>query len=400
MSRLTAWRLAWGMWAVSVLAAALSLVLARANEPVSSSWSMALISALVFAFSTVGALVASRRPENPIGWLFCSGALLWIVGELALEYGVYALISAPAELPGGEWMVWFGGWSRGMGWLLIVLFLLLLFPTGRLPSPRWRPLMWGAVFLVAFFTLVVWLSPASDDLRLSFASNPLGVELGFVEPMSEAMYLALPLALVACGAAAVARFRASGGEERQQLKWFAYAVAVMVFLFVIGFALALTGVVEPNALLWTAPLFGMPVAVGVAIMRYRLYDLGLLINRTLVYGALTVSLAVTYAGSVVALQGIFRALAGGDSQLAVVFSTLTIAALFSPLRGRIQSFIDRRFYRRKYDAAKTLESFAAKLRDETDLDGLSSETVAVIRETVRPGHVLLWLREPGGGRDS
>ena len=147
--------LAWGIWALAVLSVALTLFLASLNEPSSSLRNTTFISLLILAFSTVGALVASRRPQNPIGWLFCVGAFVWILGELALEYGVYALITAPGALPAGVWIAWFGGWARGMGWLLIVAFLLLLFPNGRLPSPRWRPVLWGIVGYIGFFTLVV-----------------------------------------------------------------------------------------------------------------------------------------------------------------------------------------------------------------------------------------------------
>jgi fumarate reductase subunit C len=186
------------------------------------------ISLVLLAFSTVGTLIWSRRPENPIGWLFCSGAFLWILGELALEYGVYALITAPGTLPAGTWAAWFGGWVRGIGWFLIVGFLLLLFPNGRLPSPRWRPVLWGAVGYVGFFTVVILLSPASNDTRLAFVRNPLGLKIELIDLLLELVYVTIPLLLVAGAAAVIVRFRRSRGEERQQLKWFAYAVAVMI----------------------------------------------------------------------------------------------------------------------------------------------------------------------------
>ncbi len=293
-------------------------------------------------------------------------------------------------------MAWFGGWARGMGWFLLVVFLLLLFPTGRLPSPRWRPVLWGGVAFVALFTLVSWLSPVSVDLRLASVRNPLGLELEIVNLLGEAMYLVLPLLLVPSGAAAIVRFRRSRGDERQQLKWFAYAVAIMVVVFGLWLSLAIAGLVPSNALIWTVPLIGLPIAVGVAILKHRLYDIDLVINRTLVYGSLTGSLALVYLGGVASLQYAFRGFTGGDSQLAVVASTLIIAALFNPLRRRMQDFVDRRFYRKKYDAAKTLEAFSARLRKETDLDALNGELVSVVRETMRPAHVSLWLREPDG----
>lgn len=388
---------AWGLWALTVLAVATGLLLASLNEP-SSARNTTVVALVILAFSSVGALVASRRPDNPIGWLFLAGASCWMLGELALEYAVYALTTAPGALPAGALAGWFGGWARGVGWLIIVLFSLLLFPTGRLPSPRWRPVLWGAVLFCLFFTGVLWLAPESADLRLASVPNPLGLKLPFMSLLMEVLYFALPLTLVVSGAAVIVRFRRSRGEERQQIKWFAYAVAVMVALFLFWFSLALSGLVPPDALLWTIPLLGLPAGVGLAVLRYRLYDIDRIINRTLVYGLLTVVLVLVYAGSVVALQRALVALTAEDSSLAVVASTLLIAALFSPLRGRLQGFIDRRFYRKKYDAARTLDAFSARLRDGVGLDDLADDLTGVVRETVQPEHASLWLR-PGTGQE-
>jgi hypothetical protein len=192
--------------------------------------------------------------------------------------------------------------------------------------------------------------------------------------------------------------RRSRGDERQQLKWFAYAAGVMVILFAIWLSSETAGLVPVSTLAFTVPLIGLPIAAGVAILKYRLYDIDKVINRTLVCGSLTASLVAVYVGSVALLQETFRALTGGESQLAVVASTLGIPALFNPLRRRIQGFIDRRFYRRKYDARKTLETFSAKLRDEIDLDALNGELVAVVEETMQPAHVSLRLRSPQENR--
>jgi hypothetical protein len=392
MSGRTARWLAWGMWALTVLAVTLTLFFASLNGPSSSLRNTTFISLLILAFSTVGALVASRRPQNPIGWLFCAGAFLWILGELTLEYGVYSLITAPGALPGRMWMAWFGGWARGMGWLLIVAFLLLLFPNGRLPSPRWRPVLWGIVGYIAFFSLVVWLSPASQDFRLAFLGNPLGLELEIMDLLGGVLYLTLPLVLVVSGAAVIVRFRRSRGDERQQLKWFAYAVGVMVSLFAFWLSSEMIGFLPVSQLAFTVPFFGLPIAAGIAILKYRLYDIDLVINRTLVYGTLSAALLVVYLGSVVLLRGLLFGFTGQSSQLTIVASTLAVAALFGPLRRRIQGVIDRRFYRRKYDAAKTLEAYSAKLRDETDLNRLGDDLLAVVRETVQPVHASLWIR--------
>ena len=392
MSRRAGRWFAWGMWALTLPTSLLTFFFASLNEP-SSSWSNnVLLPVLILAFSTVGALIASYRPENAIGWLFLSGAFVWIGGELTLEYGVYALITDPGALPAAAWAGWFGAWARGLGWFLLVSFLLLLFPTGRLPSPRWRPVLWGTAAGVAFFTLTAWLSPETNDFRLASAHNPLGLESGIMGLLYELFNYTFPLLIVASGAAVIVRFRRSRGDERQQLKWFAYAVGVMVFVFVTWFSLALIGLVGPTSLMYEAPLIGLPVATGIAILRYRLYDIDLIVNRTLVYGSLTLVLALMYFGGIVVLQRLFVALTGEQSTLAVVASTLLIAALFTPLRRRIQSFIDRRFYRSKYDAGKTLEAFSAKLRDETDLDALRNDLVGVVRETMQPAHLSLWLR--------
>jgi fumarate reductase subunit C len=396
MSGRSAGWLAWGIWALIMPAVALTLFLTSLNELSSSFRNTTFLSLLILAFSTVGALVASRRPENPIGWLFCSGALVWILGELTLEYSVHVLITNPGAFPAGAWAAWFGGWARGLGWFLIVVFLLLLFPTGRLPSPRWRPVLWGAVGYIGYFTLVVWFSPVSADTRLEFVRNPLGLEIEIMNLLVELLYLTIPLLLVVSGTAVIVRFRRSRGEERQQLKWFAYAVAVMVVLFAFWFSLELAGLVPLSGLAFTVPLLGLPIATGIAILKYRLYDIDVIVNRTLVYGTLTATLAATYFGGVVLLQGAFRALTGQESQLAIVASTLLIAALFVPLRRRVQTFIDRRFYRRKYDAARTLQDFSARLRDEVELDRLTDDLVTVVRETLQPQHASLWLRPPVG----
>ena len=390
-ARAASW-LAWSAWVASVVAMALAFLLASLNVPTSSALVTACLSVVILAFSSVGALIASRRPENPIGWLFCSGAFIWGLGELSLEYGVYALITAPGALPAGAWVAWFGAWARGIGGFFMVLFLLLLFPTGRLPTPRWRVVVWAALGYIVLFTLVNWLTPVSQDFRLSSVRNPLGFDLEIMNLLGGVLYLSLPLLLLASGAAVIVRFRRSRDDERQQIKWFAYAVTIMVFLFTLGHSLGLTQIVGVAPLVFAIPLTGLPVAAGIAILKYRLYDIDLVINRTLVYATLTATLIALYFGGIVLLQWLFVALTGEKSTLAVVASTLLIAALFTPLRRRIQSFIDRRFYRRKYDARKTLEAFSTKLREETDLETLNNELVGVVRETMQPAHVSLWLR--------
>src|SRR5215212_4575950 len=279
--------------------------------------------------------------------------------------------------------------------IVLQISYLVLFPTGRLPSRRWRWLPW----LTGAFVLVgVVLSAFSSGAyfgALGPIRNPLGIE-GFTNVYKAVLYTLAPILYVAIALAVFMRLRRAVGVERQQLKWFAYAVAIFAIattLYVITITIDAPGWFEwaANAIL-TAAGTTIPVSIGIAILRYRLYDIDILINRTLVYGSLTVTLVALYFGGIVVLQRFFVLLTGQQSTLAVVASTLLIAALFSPMRRRIQSFIDRGFYRRKYDAARTLEVFSAKLRDETDLDALSDDLVGVVRETMQPAHVSLWLR--------
>ncbi|HKH38673.1 MAG TPA: hypothetical protein VKA82_16065, partial [Rubrobacter sp.] len=280
-------------------------------------------------------------------------------------------------------------WVFGLG---LIVFLDLLFPNGRLPSPRWR---WFARFTAIALLPAAILGALSRGLILSSTlQNPLGIEgLPNVSRAIEAfMYV-----LVMFGASSMlARLRHVGRIERQQIKWFAYATVVVISGVILKNtvypAVNVTWVWWVGLVLTTVGVVSSPIAMGIAIFRYRLYQIDLIINRTLVYGSLTAVLAGVYLGGVVLLQYAFRALIGEESQLAVVASTLIIAALFIPLRRRIQGFIDRRFYRRKYDARKTLESFSAKLRNQTDLDALSEDLVGVVGKTMQPAHVSLWLK--------
>jgi hypothetical protein len=238
--------------------------------------------------------------------------------------------------------------------------------------------------------VAVWPETAAG---FDLTSHPLGVEIAtdVVNPVETILYA---LALVAMSSLVV-RLRRSRGVERQQVKWFAYAVGVLaisaILAYVVSEAMGIRWLGWISSMLVIVGVVGLPVAVGIAILRYRLYNIDLIINRTLVYGALTVLLVAVYVGSIVVFEGLLRALTGQGSQLAIVASTLAVAALFNPLRYRIQSFIDRRFYRRKYDARKTLEAFSAKLKDKTDLQELNNDLVGVVMETMQPAHISLWL---------
>ena len=348
---------------------------------------------LGLVFGVTGAIVASRLPRNAVGWIFCAFALLSGLGALGDAYIAYG--GAP---PGQSWVAWAYEWFVNAFSPALVALSFLLFPGGRLPSARWRPLMWAVLLVSATHAASAALAPGlMSDYPFE---NPAGIEsAGWLRVLAEVSLIVLagPLILL-CAASLFARLRRASGVERQQIKWFAYAAALLVLFLVTAISSNSLlgepgrGIEVASFLIFVAAISSVPVSMGVAILKYRLYDIDLLINRTLVYAALTAMLAIVYLGSVVALQYAFRGLTGGDSQLAVVASTLAIATLFNPLRRRVQSFVDRRFYRRKYDAARTLETFGARLRDETDLDSLASHLVSVVRETVQPEHASLWMR--------
>jgi hypothetical protein len=398
--------LAWSLCALSLALTALSYLLIALNlslgAPIYFYWLEP--TAIAVGYSVIGAIVASRLPNHPIGWICCAIGFMAAVEHFSGEYAVYALLAPhPVELVGGKAMLWISLWA----WILffgLIVFLLLLFPNGRLPGKRWRPLAWLSVTLTSMAVILIAISPdaaldalgASDNVHISLP-NPLGVE-GLPNLYRPVQTLVLALGLAAAASVVVGR-RGAKGVERQQIKWLLYAGT----MFFVGNVLKNT-VFSPLAGvtwgLWVGYLLvavgglGGPIAIGVAILRYRLYEIDTLINRTLVYGSLTAMLVAIYFGVVATAQEIFQVLTGQaeQSQLAIVVSTLVIAALFTPLRRRIQTFIDRRFYRSTYDARKTLEAFSAKLRDETDLDALNADLVGVVRETMQPAHISLWLR--------
>ncbi|MDQ4127060.1 MAG: hypothetical protein M3151_03770 [Actinomycetota bacterium] len=387
---------AWSLCVMSLLLLTLSLLLILLERSTAEEfpWQAQAINVVgTIGAPILGGLVASRRPGNPIGWMWLGVGMGITLSSFAGSYATYSL--GPGSLPAPRTV---GTLVAGTGWIvafMLIPLLLLLFPTGRLPSPRWRFL---ARTVVAAGVLALILGPFSPG-RSGFApvDNPFGVggaagETIFV--LVTASVLVVLVAIVPSALSLVVRYRRASGVERQQIKWFAYAAILFGSLI----PLDLLGIDEPlgNALwnlLNTAASFGIYAAVGVAILRHRLYDIDVIINRTLVYGSLTVSLLLLYLGSVVSLQMLFRALTGGGSQLAIITSTLAIAALFTPLRRRVQAFIDRRFYRSKYDAQRTLTTFGARLRDEVDLDNLAGDFVAVVERTLQPAHASLWLRD-------
>jgi len=356
---------------------------------------------LFMSFVTVGALVASWRPRNAVGWTFCALGLCGTLTTASEGYAVYALATKPGLLPGGEGMAWLSGLLGGPITFAMFALVLLLFPDGRPLSRRWRPFVWLNLIAVALI-LAFAFKPGPIGTSLLDIANPFGIQgAGALLEAIGISGIFLTLAVAVAGAASlVIRLRRARGEERQQLKWFAFAGAVCCAAFATGPVLWSLPPSSGLAWIWSVLFLSaastIPAATGIAMLKYRLYDIDVIINRTLVYGSLTVTLALVYAGSVISLQYVFRVFAGGSSQLVIVASTLAIAALFNPLRRRIQGFIDRRFYRKKYDAAMVLEAFSERLRDETDFDTLSEDLTNVARETVQPEFVSLWLREKGG----
>ena len=381
--------LAWGICALALVLVSGTLALALLGTARFVGLNIPVVGV---AGALVGGLIASRRPDNPVGWFFLAGALIGALQALAGAYAVYGLLADPGSLPLAGLGAWFSKAAQVVGPVLGFVLVPLYFPTGRPPSPRWRLIVWVTLGLLPVFVTLTAFSPG-EAVYGTGIPNPLAIEA--LRPVSDALrpyvlasYIGLMFAAVA---SLVVRLVRSEGEERQQIKWFVYAAAFVPVWFVFNApveraAPALFGVLD------SLVISGVPVAAGIAILRYRLYDIDRLINRTIVYASLTATLLALYFVGIVALQRLFVVLTGQESTLAVVASTLVIAAMFNPARRRTQSFVDRRFYSRRYDAGKTLAAFVGRLRDETDLGALNDELVRVVRETMQPAHVSLWLR--------
>ena len=405
----------WSLWALAAALAAVAAVLIASSDL--SAGSIASRSYLqdgfvALAYPLVGALIVSRRPRNPVGWIFVAvGVLLaanLFAGSLLLSLDRASLV---AELAG-----WFESWAWILAHILAVL-VLLLFPSGRFASPRWRAVGIAGAAAAAVTAAALALYP---DLRPALASarsggesgvsalglfpdfravgasdlrTPFGLEVaGALEAIGFAGALVVLLVTFAAPVSLIGRFRRARGEERQQLTWMAYAGVLLAAGALLTIPLGGQGILPA---LIQALVLGpiVAVAAGIAMLRYRLYDIHVVINRTLVYGALTAILAGAYLGTVLLLQLALSPLTE-QSDLAIAGSTLAVAALFRPARARIQELVDRRFYRRRYDATLTLERFGGQLRDRVDLDSLGSELRGVVTETMQPAHLSLWIRVP------
>ena len=416
MTRPTAARMVWSSWAVSLmlgLASVALLVLTRATpiprgavpRGIGAVWGLLLLLIL----STMGALIVARRPANLIGWSFVAAGLGLALSAFGGLYAVYALLTNPGSLPGAAWLAWIPSWLTIPAIYSAFVALLLLFPNGRLLSPRWRPVAWMVVGWIAGVAVGNFTYPPDSYLgveapvRLNQAAGQIMNTIGSLA------WLLSTLAIPAAAASLVIRFRRSRGQERQQLKWLAYAAAVLG-IGVLG--QGLIGILEQLG--WirrqiTQPVLivlgsvailgvtGLPVTAGLAILRYRLYEIDRIINRTLVYGLLTALLAAVYAGLVLGLGQLSGGVGTEPPSWAVAGATLAVAALFQPARRRVQQAVDRRFNRRRYNTAKIIQAFSTRLRDQLDLDTLSTELLAVVDQTMEPTRASLWLRPSAPG---
>jgi len=375
-------RLAWAMPVVYALLAIAALALGMANGlPVGQD--LALVP-VFFLYTVVGALVASRHERNPVGWLL-GAAGLFATGTFAADQYAVNAATTPGPHPGADLAVWLSLWLW-MGMLAPLLYIVMLFPSGHLPSARWRPAAWGAgIVLAVVAAIFAFGTPASEGI----APVPNPYRISALQPIYELADASFILFVALFGlavSALVVRFRRSRGVERQQLKWIVAAGLLMMTTLISGLLLPFIDWA------WIATILVLPISIGFAILQHRLYDIDLLINRALVYGALSALLLSTYVVSVLALTALLRPVTG-SGDLAVAGSTLAVVAVFGPLRARLQRLVDRRFYRARDDAARTIDRFSARLRDQVDLDDVRADLLRVVGETVRPAHASVWLRE-------
>ena len=373
-----------------------ALLLLNAHEGLQGdafdAWSIPQEAVSLLVYVAVGALVATQRSENPIGWLLLLVGLSAAIVNLATQYAAAALVGGHGW-PGGLALAvgLKGGWAPQMYLLVLVV---LLFPTGSLLSHRWRAVVWLATAAIGLLFLVSHVGPL--DQPFSDIENPIRFDAGpILSPLVGApVILAIVASLLAAFACPVVRFRRAGGDEREQLKWFFVAASVLP-LGIVSHVVAETffpSVLNADERVFSAGVALLPIAIGIAILKYRLYEIDRIISRALVYGGLTIVLGAAYVGLVLAGQALFSSSAGG-SNLAIAASTLAVAALFLPARSRVQRFVDRRFYRRRYDAQRTLEAFGSRLREQIELDALSESLLRAVGETMQPVSATLWLND-------
>ena len=399
MSARVAARLAWALFGLSAALLAGEVIFAILNRSIDLEGSYGLLFDSLFRlalliFPIVGALVASRRPENPIGWLFLGAGVLLALSGFAYGWAAHTLFVDPGVLPAGDVMAWLSAWVFIPALFGTTALLFLLFPSGRYAGRRWRLVGW----LTIAGTLAAALGPALRPGRLEEPPfegvvNPFGLESAerVVDVAATIGWIALVASIPVAAVGMLLRLRRARGLERQQLKWIAGAAALFA-LACLGAATAFAAGHEHSGQIAILVAYAaIPLAAGQAILRHRLYDIDVVINRTLVYGSVTALLAGAYLGLVLLFQFALSPITE-QSGLAVALSTLAVAALFRPARDRVQALVDRRFYRRKYDAQRTLEGFSARLRRVDDPDALRAEVTGVIARSMQPAHVSLWLR--------
>jgi hypothetical protein len=391
----SAGRLPWVLCAITGIAillnAVLKLLIAGAPGEVPADHATGAADALwvvvSLAFALAGALIASRQAENAIGWILCGGAVAFALSGLAESYAIYTLFADPGALwGGGDTLAWLSVWIWAPGGIALFILLPLLFPNGTPLTRRWRAVVFAAATAAVLLSMGIAFTPGRFD-DFSGIDNPYGAGglLGDVMGAAQGLgWLLTVTSLLAAAASLVLRLRRARGIERLQLKWFAAAGVCLVAGFLLWWVWE--GLVPLG-------IGAMAVAVGRAVLRYKLYDIDVVLNRALVYGAVTAILAGSYLAIVLVLQLALEPLTS-DSGLAIAASTLAVAALFRPLRGRIQELVDSHFYRRKYDAAQTIASFGVRMRDEVDLDSIGAELRRVAAETMQPTHLSLWMRTP------
>jgi hypothetical protein len=345
-------------------------------------------------FSGVGALLVSRRAGNAIGWLCILGGLLWLLNIVNAGFGDLTVGSAAGDEGWLRWSIWLSTWLYLPTMAVIGFFLPAVFPTGRLPSARWRPIAWVLGSVVAVLVVLAMLRPGPMSAGDGAFTNPAGVAALTWIPGDDAMAGVIPVLFLTAVLSVVVRYRRARGAERTQLKWFLAAAGAVGASIPIMSVFELAGLTAPQTteVVMVTALLLVPVAIGVAVLRYGLYEIDRIVSRSLSYAVVTSVLVAIYAGAVVILGRVLAPLTA-ESEVAVAASTLLVAALFQPVRRRVQSIVDRRFNRARYDAQRTVESFAARLRDEVDLGELAAELSDVVQRTVEPATVSVWVRE-------
>jgi hypothetical protein len=411
-------RLAWlvfvvtaALWVVAIVTTWLTRDLANPESLGSTSADLVVTIAtgvVLLAFPISGIVIATRQPANVIGWILLAIGAGWAVLAAATGYADYGVRLHPSSLPAADFaaVLTLTAWALPVG--LTGTFLLLLFPDGGLPGPRWRLVAYVGAASTAMCATTALLDPGLlDGSVYQGTSNPVGVEslAGIVGVLDYAVVV-LAVTMVASAASLVVRFRRAGPIEREQVKWLAAAAGLSAWIYLIDLCVsAAAGGAGPEPVwrkliddTFLLSLGLIPAAIGVAILRYRLYEIDVIIRRTLVYATLVGSLALIYLVGVYGMQAAVRSVSGQSGTLAVTVSTLLVAAAFQPLRARIQRAVDHRFYRARYDAARTLDAFSGRLREQVDIETVSGEVLDVVRQTLQPAHATLWIRRPEAGR--